>query len=151
MPATQTAARTAAPIYSDLDEVASDICCAAKFALIVGGGVYLLAPAAGGSEMSKHLLRDLAPVLATIPHGEVLRISFQGATSHTADSVLSALDAAGFALEAVARHDIEMLGRPGKEKAARYGMLAFRAPKDIADEIGALINNVVQLIGAPRF
>jgi hypothetical protein len=145
------AARTTDPIYSEIDNVAHDICCAARFALIVGGGVHLLSPVdgSGSAEMSKHLLRDLAVVLGGIPHGEVLRISFQGATAHTANAVIAALDASGFKLEAVARHDDEMLGRPGKEKPARYGMLAFRAPKDIAAEIGAFISNVVQLVGAP--
>ncbi len=148
MPATNI--RTASPIYSDLDTAAHDVCCAAKFALIVGGGVHLLSPDSdGSSQMSKHLLRDLAVVLGAIPHGTLIRISFQGATARTADSVMAALDACGFKLEAVARHDIEMLGRPGQEKPARYGMLAFRAPKDIAAEICALINNVVHIVGAP--
>lgn len=146
--ATQT--RTTAPIYSDIDMAAHDVCCAAKYALIVGGSIVVLAPESDGTNsLITYKHGDITKVLSEIPHGTLVRVSFQAAAPRSADLVLVALDAAGFKLAAVARHENATIGRPGKEKTMRDGMLAFRAPADIDAEIGALINCVVQLAGAP--
>ena len=151
MPATQTPAatsttRTIAPIYSDVDLAAHDVCCDAKHALIVAGSITLLAPEADGTNsLSTYKHNEIAAVLGSIPRGAMLRISFQAAAPRSADLVLIALDAAGFTLEAVSRHENTPIGRPGKEKNMRDGMLAFRAPKTIDAELAAFARNVAHI------
>lgn len=147
-----TATRTTAPIYSDLDLAAHDVCCAAKHGIIVGGAsIMFLSPAAGesGFTMSKHLHRDIASILASVPNGETLRVSFQAAAPRSADAVLGALETAGFKVRAVARHEDTIIGRPGKEKTMRDGMLAFSSPATIEDEIAVLGQNVAALLCGP--
>jgi len=149
MSATQTVtttARTIAPIYSDVDLAAHGVCCGAKHALIVGGSITLLAPEADGTNsLSTHKHNEIAAVLGAIPRGALLRVSFQAAAPRSADLILIALDAAGFTLEAVARHENTAIGRPGKEKNMRDGMLAFCAPKTIDAELVAFARNVAHI------
>lgn len=147
-----TETRTTAPIYSDLNLAAHDVCCAAKHAIIVGGAsIMFLSPAAdgSGSVMTKNQHRDIARILAGVPNGETLRVSFQAAAPRSADAVLGALEAAGFKVRAVARHEDTPIGRPGKEKIMRDGMLAFTAPATIEDEIAVLGQNIASLLFSP--
>ncbi len=76
-------------------------------------------------------------------------MSFQAAAPRSADAVLGALKTAGFKLVAVARHEDTLIGRPGKEKTMRDGMLAFSSPATIEDEIAVLGQNVAALLCGP--
>lgn len=141
--------RSLSPIYSDVDMAALDICCAAKFAIIVAGSITMLRPADGGHTLTTHKHGDIAEMLASVPRGAMLRVSFQAATPRSSDAIIKALTGAGFQLSAVARHEDTLIGRPGKEKTMRDGMLAFKAPMSIDDEIKEFANNVVAVMCAP--
>jgi len=156
MPATNTVdtttdsnTRTVSPVYPDVDMVAADVCAACPRSIIVDFALSMLEPVLGGHTLNTFKSSDLAVTLNNIPRGSALRVSFRGARSELADSVLVALDAAGFKLIAVAHHDETMVGKPGKEKPMRDGMLAFSAPVTLEDEVAAFGRALVGVLRNP--
>ena len=127
-----------------------DVCAACPRSLIVDFALTMLEPIEGGHTMVTFLgPASLTERLNAIPRGTMLRVTFRGASPKRADEVLVALDAAGFKHVATARYEDTQIGKPGKEKTIRDGMLAFSAPATLEDEIAAFGKNLVGLLRNP--
>ena len=126
-----------------------DVCSACPRSLIVDFALTMLEPVTGGHTMSTFPKSEIADRLNAIPRGTMLRVTFRGALAKRADEVLAALDAAGFKHVATARYEDTLVGKPGKEKTMRDGMLAFAAPVTLEDEIVAFGKNLVGMLRNP--
>ena len=126
-----------------------DVCAACPRSLIVDFALTMLEPIEGGHTMVTFPKSEIAERLNAIPRGTMLRVTFRGASPKRADEVLVALDAAGFKHVATARYEDTQIGKPGKEKTIRDGMLAFSAPATLEDEIAAFGKNLVGLLRNP--
>jgi len=142
-----TATRTATISNATIDGF--DACSACPRSLIVDFALTMLEPIDGGHTMVTFPKTEIAERLNAIPRGTMLRVTFRGASPKRADEVLAALDAAGFKHAATARYEDTQIGKSGKEKTIRDGMLAFSAPTTLEDEIDAFSKNLVGLLRNP--
>ena len=134
---------------SDATTEGFNVCADCPRSLIVDFDLTMLEPVDGGHTMSNFPKSEIAYRLNAIPRGTMLRVTFRGASPKRADEVLAALDAAGFKHVATARYEDTQIGKPGKEKTMRDGMLAFSAPATLEDEIVAFGKNLVGLLRNP--